>query len=369
MPLPEQLTRAHVRAQVVGASGRPDIVVTMSGARLVIELKIDAKEGIAQTGRQADDYIGVPDVSFVFLTLGDSPPSDPRFKHLLLRDFYECLRQVLVNSPPPIPLAHVRGRAVAEDYATTLERMLGLDPIDKEAARYWLRYASEIKIAETAAQRLLKYVHEYTERAFADLAPSLGDDVQVVTCTYRVTARWKSSYEERAVLVTRKSWMSDKKAPRLGSGWAYQTSRKPIGPVVGRIDRSGAATQRTSRSVTYCAIICRKYRIRRMEEENNGVRGLGGGISTLSHLMTTMTCLRTTLLTLRTRSASSGSAIGTPWIEPYGQPAVTHNPALDFEMPWVSLLRISALPSSPDDALSCRRQGRVLLTRKYSEVP
>ena len=86
MPLPEQLTRAHVRTQVVGASGRPDIVVTMSGARLVIELKIDAKEGIAQTSRQADDYIGVPDVSFVFLTLGGSPPSDPRFKHLLLRD-------------------------------------------------------------------------------------------------------------------------------------------------------------------------------------------------------------------------------------------------------------------------------------------
>ena len=226
LPSSEQLTRAHVRTQVVGASGRPDIVVTMSGARLVIELKIDAKEGITQTSRQADDYTGVPNVSFVFLTLDGSPPSDPRFKRLLLRDFYECLRLVLGNSPPPVWPAHVRGRAVAEDYAATLERMLGLDPINQEAARYWLRYASEIKIAETAAQRLLKCLHEYIEQAFADRATSFGDDVQVVTCTYRVTAPWKTSYEERAVLVTRESWMRDKETPRLGVGLGISAEPK-----------------------------------------------------------------------------------------------------------------------------------------------
>jgi hypothetical protein len=226
MPSPEQLTLAHVRTQVVGASGRPDIVVMMPGARLVIELKIDAKEGITQTSRQADDYTGVPNVSFVFLTLGGSPPSDPRFKHLLLRDFFECLHLVLDSSPPPVRLAHVRGRAVAEDYAATLERMLGLDPIDQEAARYWLRYASEIKKAEAAAQRLLKYLHEYTERAFAAVASSLGDDVQVVTCTDRVTAGWKTPYDERAVLLTRESWMRDTETPRLGIGLGISTEPK-----------------------------------------------------------------------------------------------------------------------------------------------
>jgi hypothetical protein len=104
--------------------------------------------------------------------------------------------------------------------------MLGLDPIDQEAARYWLRHASEIKIAETAAQRLLKCLHEYTEQAFADLATSLGDDVQVVTCTYRAMARWKTSYEERAVLVTRESWRRDKEKPRLGVGLGISTEPK-----------------------------------------------------------------------------------------------------------------------------------------------
>lgn len=226
MPSLEQLARAHVRTQVAGATGRPDIVVTMSSARLVIELKIDAKEGITQTSRQADDYTGVPNVSFVFLTLGGSPPNDPRFKHLLLRDFYECLRLALDNSPPPVRSAHVRGQAVAEDYSCTLERMLGLDPIDQEAARYWLRYASEIKIAEAAAQRLLKRLHEYTKQAFAELATSLGDDVEVVTCTYRVTARWKTAYDERAVLVTRESWMHDIETPRLGVGLGISTEPK-----------------------------------------------------------------------------------------------------------------------------------------------
>jgi hypothetical protein len=104
--------------------------------------------------------------------------------------------------------------------------MLGLDPIDQEAARYWLRYTSEIKMAEAAAQRLLKCLHECTEQAFADLATSLGDDVEVVTCAYRVTARWKTAYDERAVLVSRESWMRDKETPRLGVGLGISTEPK-----------------------------------------------------------------------------------------------------------------------------------------------
>jgi hypothetical protein len=226
MPSPGQLARARVRTQVAGANGRPDIVVTMPGARLVIELKIDAKEGIEQTRRQADGYVGIPNVSFVFLTPGGLPPSDPRFKHLLLFDLYKCLRRVLDNSPSPVTPAHVKGRAVAEDYAGTLERMLGLDPIDQEAARYWLRYASEIKEAETAAQRLLTFLHQYTEQAFANLATLLGDGVKVVTCTYHTPAPWGTSYEERAVLMTSESWMRDAETPRLGVGLGISTEPK-----------------------------------------------------------------------------------------------------------------------------------------------
>jgi hypothetical protein len=104
--------------------------------------------------------------------------------------------------------------------------MLGLNPIDQEAARYWLRHASEIRIAESAAQQLLQSLHKSTEQAFARLATSLGDDVQVMTCTYRVTARWGTSYEERAVLVTRESWMRDKETPGLGVGLGISTDPK-----------------------------------------------------------------------------------------------------------------------------------------------
>jgi hypothetical protein len=223
MPSPGQLSRAHVRTQVVGASGRPDIVVTMSGSRLVIELKIDAKEGIEQTRRQADDYAGIANVAFVFLTLDGSHPSDPRFEHLPLLDFYQYLRRALAKSPSPVLPAHVKGRAVAEDYAATLERMLGLDPVDQEAARYWLRHASEIEQVETAARRLLAHLHEYTERAFAELAHQLGAGVKVFTCTDDAEAQWGTSYKERAVLITSESWMQDAKTTRLGVGLGIST--------------------------------------------------------------------------------------------------------------------------------------------------
>ena len=77
-----------------------------------------------------------------------------------------------------------------------------------------------------AAQRLLKFLHEYTEQAFVDVATSLGDDVRVVTCTYYATASWKTSYEERAVLVTHESWMHDNETPGLGLGLGMSTEPK-----------------------------------------------------------------------------------------------------------------------------------------------
>jgi hypothetical protein len=244
--------RAHVRTQVAGVGGRPDIVVTMPGVRLVIELKIDAEEGIEQTRRQADDYGGSPDVSFVFLTLSGSSPSDPRFKRLPLLDLYKSLGRALDSNPSPVRLAHRRGRAVAEDYAATLERMLGLDPIDQEAARYWLRHADEIEQAETAAQRLLARLHEYAEHAFTERVAQLGDDVQVVMRVDHTTARWRTAYEERAVLIARHSWMLDAQTPRLGIGLGISTNPKADWTGHGgRIGRSGASTLKTIQSATY----------------------------------------------------------------------------------------------------------------------
>lgn len=205
------------------ASSRPDIVVAMPRKRLVIELKIDAREGDKQTTQQADDYADDPGAQFVYLTLRDLPPNDPRFKHLLLRDLYGCLRRVLQAAPSPVFPAHMRGRSVAEDYAATLERMLGLDRLDQEAARYWFRHESEIWQAAKAAQQLLTRLPGCTMQELRVRAPEFGDGIQVVTFTYLAAV---TGSPERAVLMTRGSWMMDTEAARLGVGLGLATEPK-----------------------------------------------------------------------------------------------------------------------------------------------
>lgn len=190
--------------------------------RLVIELKIDAREGDKQTTQQADDYADDPGAQFVYLTLRDLPPNDPRFKHLLLRDLYGCLRRTLETAPSSVFPAHIRGRSVAEDYAATLERMLGLDRVDQEAARYWFRHESEIWQAAEAARQLLVHLPARAKQELEVRAPQFGDGIQVATFTYpAVTGNW-----ERAVLMTRKSWMLDTEAVRLGVGLGLDTEPK-----------------------------------------------------------------------------------------------------------------------------------------------
>lgn len=245
-PSSRQLSQAQIKTQVVGPWGRPDIVVTIPGRRLVIELKIDASEGIDQTRRQADGYASAPNVSFAFLTLGGSPPSDPRFKHILLHDFYEILCRALGNSEPPVLPAHIGGRAVAIDYRATLERMLGLNSIDQEAARYWLRHATEIKEAEAEANRLLSHLHEHTKRAFTDLADQLDDDIEVANFHYQVAQRG-TLYQEHAVLIAREPWMRETEAAALGVGlgisvepkadWSSRGAHRPFWGVYAEDDR------------------------------------------------------------------------------------------------------------------------------------
>jgi PD-(D/E)XK nuclease superfamily len=219
-PSPEQLIRARVRTQVVRASSRPDIVVTMPGKRLVIELKIDAKEGDKQTTQQANDYANDPGAQFVYLTLRDLPPNDPRFEHLLLRDLYGFLRPALETAPSPVFPAHMRGRSVAEDYAATLERMLGLDRIDQEAARYWFRHESEIWQAAEAARQLLTHLPERTKQKLAVLAPEFGDGIHIAAFTYLAVV---TGSPERAVLMTREPWMLGAETARLGVGLGLAT--------------------------------------------------------------------------------------------------------------------------------------------------
>jgi PD-(D/E)XK nuclease superfamily len=223
---PERLAQARIRRQVAGPTGRPDIVAIMPGFTLVIELKIDAEEGLEQTTRQADDYRGKPNVRFVFLTPDGSAPNDPRFRPLSLLDLHRCLNRALASSPPPVLHLHRIGRATAEEYAATLERMFGLD---QEAARYWLRHHDEIQKADEAARELLARLPDRTRQVLDKEAARLDLPVRTALFPYTATASWKQTYQETAVLLVRKSWMLDEKEARLGVGLGLAVKPKVDG--------------------------------------------------------------------------------------------------------------------------------------------
>ncbi|GAA1918737.1 PD-(D/E)XK nuclease family protein [Streptantibioticus ferralitis] len=230
-PPPEELVRARVKKQVVRATSRPDIVVLMPSHTLVIELKINSEEGAGQTTRQADDHANVPNAVLVFLTLHHQQPTDGRFRAMGLRSFAEDLRQALSEVLKPASYAAARGRATADNYLATLERMLGMDPADQEAARFWLSHRKSLPEAQQAAQRLLTHLPEYVAKILESLAGELGDDLVVSSFHYMAPSQRKigDEFEEQAVLLSRKRWLTNGKA-RLGIGLGQRVDVNPDRP-------------------------------------------------------------------------------------------------------------------------------------------
>lgn len=224
----EELSRSRVRRQVVRAKSRPDIVVEASQTTLVIELKINAEEGEGQTSQQADDYADVPGVIHVFLTLRDRRPSDSRFLQLLLRDFAVDLRRVLDSAPEPASAVAARGRTVAADYLATLERMLGMDPVDQDAARFWLKHGKNMTAAREAARRLLAHLPERTRPALESLTADLGEDFAVFSFGDVSTGSNRIDYPERTVLLARRRWVQQDGKVRLGIGLGQSEKPDPI---------------------------------------------------------------------------------------------------------------------------------------------
>jgi hypothetical protein len=226
IPSHDELINAQVETQVTRATSRPDIVITITGRRtIVIELKIRSQERAGQTTRQADDYAADPGAVFIFLTLHGRAPSDERFRHVFLRDFAADFRQALESAQePPSPSAE-RGRAVARDYLNTLERMLGMDPADHEAARFWLMHSKTLPEAERAARKLLANLPEHTTKALDSLAAGFDDDLTVVAFKYTVAGT--TSTDENAVLLTRRSWVLPDGRARLGAGLGQSVTPDP----------------------------------------------------------------------------------------------------------------------------------------------
>ncbi|MGF1430932.1 hypothetical protein [Kitasatospora sp. LaBMicrA B282] len=219
------LFRARVRTQVVRASSRPDIVVTLPDRTLVVELKINAPEGDGQTTRQADDHAGLPQPVLVFLTRRGDQPADGRFKALGLVALAEDLRQALADAPQPPPGAAARGRAVAHDYLATLERMLGLEPVDQDAARFWLAHGAELRPARQAARQLLARLPQPTAAALRALAGELGGDLVVTSFEY--VAKGTKEHDEVAVLLSRRQWLAPDGAVRFGLGLGQRVAPDP----------------------------------------------------------------------------------------------------------------------------------------------
>ncbi|MGH3405716.1 MAG: PD-(D/E)XK nuclease family protein [Streptosporangiaceae bacterium] len=224
-PPREELSRSRVRRQVARVNSRPDIVVEMPHHTLVIELKINSEETAGQTSRQADDYADVPGAIHIFLTFRDRQPSDRRSLQLLLRDFAEDLRQILDRAPEPTLPAAVVGRATAADYLATLERMLGMDPVDQEAARFWLKHGKNLSAAREAARRLLAHLPAHARTALESLAADLGEDFAISSFEDVSTGSNGIDYPEHVVLLVRKRWIHPDGKVRLGIGLGQ--SKKP----------------------------------------------------------------------------------------------------------------------------------------------
>lgn len=221
-----EISSAQIKTQVIRAKSRPDIVVTITGGRIiVIELKIRSGEGDEQTTRQADDYAAEPGAVFIFLTLHSRPPGDSRFRHVLLRDFATDLREALDSAPEPPSQSAGRGRAVARDYLATLERMLGMDPVDQDAARFWLKHRKSLPEAEHAAQKLLANLPGRTIKALESLADDLADDLTVAAFQYPV--KGMTDAHENAVLLTRRRWILPDGRVRLGAGLGQSVTPDP----------------------------------------------------------------------------------------------------------------------------------------------
>ena len=208
-----RLARASVHQQVRGATSRPDLIITGSAATIVVELKIDAREGLRQTSRQGDDFADLPDPVFVYLTPTGRPPGDPRFRPVALRDLAGHLARMLAqpHRGPDAP-----GVRHAHDYLNDLEATVGIAADDDDDARFWVTHSTALLAAQDAARRLLKQLPVYCLPVLGALAAELGGDLTVETVDYTAIGD-SGSYPETAVIVSRPRWR-DGGTPALGFG-------------------------------------------------------------------------------------------------------------------------------------------------------
>ncbi|MFE6872732.1 hypothetical protein ACFVFS_40095 [Kitasatospora sp. NPDC057692] len=249
------VARARVWRQVRADTSIPDLVVRAGAVTLVVELKVDASEGTDQTTRQADDFAHFPGVRFLFLTPAGTPPADPRFRPVALRELAGDLARLLAATPAA-PSA--TGRSVAEDYLRTLENVMGSQADDNAYARFWFGDPDLIRASREGAERLLRQLPAHTAEAFRGLAPRLGEAVTVLPLDYTATGRAPGTgeaprtYDETAVLFSRPEWLRPGARLGFGLGMRRAVGRQP-GP---------SADRRGGRS-PFVGVLCEDAALRR----------------------------------------------------------------------------------------------------------
>jgi PD-(D/E)XK nuclease superfamily len=217
-----QLSDASVKTEDIRPHSRPDIVVSMPGTTLVIEVKVHANEGVEQTRRQADDYADSPDPQFVFLTFRGEEPGDSRFTSVRFMELANCIRAALASAHTPRNKNEELGRSTANGYLYALERMCGVEQINQHAALFWLRHGRDMDAAEAEAARLLKMLPDRIAADLTHLAKKLGSDLQIARIPYVAVGK-KASYPEIAVLLYRRDWRGADGSPRFGIGAGQRT--------------------------------------------------------------------------------------------------------------------------------------------------
>ncbi|MCC9311318.1 PD-(D/E)XK nuclease family protein [Kitasatospora sp. RB6PN24] len=217
------LAQAEVRRQVVGTASRPDLVVTAPRFTLVVELKIRTTEGHRQTPNQQRDFAHHPDPVFVYLTPSGRSALSTAFRPVSLLQLSRDLTAAL-KAPPRAETVHAeRGRTVARDYLNALEDVLGMSPVNDAAARFWLTHNADMALARQAASDLLAGLPERTHAVLTELAPRLGEGLEVAWIEYDAVGG-KDTYPEVAVVLGRREWLTPGQ-PRCGFGLGQRRQR------------------------------------------------------------------------------------------------------------------------------------------------
>ncbi|GAA1965537.1 hypothetical protein [Kitasatospora viridis] len=190
---------------------RPGLVVVAPRFTLAVELRL--RPGAAGQRWPAREFGHLPDPVLVQLTPSGRPTLSAAVRPVSLLDLARDLSAALAAPARAGGAREGRGRAVALDYLNALEDLLGMNPVDEPAARFWLTHVQEMTAARRAARELLAGLPERSHAVLDELASRLGEGLTVEWVEYESG----DGTPHVAVLLGRVEWLAPG-GPRCGFG-------------------------------------------------------------------------------------------------------------------------------------------------------